>query len=211
MRKLVVVAAGVVAAGIAALAVPQIRGSMWPEIKAADAPAATAPGIPVTVGKVEAKDMPVLLSSIGTVQAYNTVLIKTRVDGQIVKVNFQEGQEIQAGDPLVEIDPRPYKAVYDQAVAKLETDQATLVNAQRNYDRDAQIVNSNLAVSRQQFDNDKTAVATAQGLSTATRRRWKRRRSISTIATSTRRSRAGSACAWWTSGTSCTPRTQRGW
>jgi multidrug efflux system membrane fusion protein len=106
----------------------------------------------------------VLLSSIGTVQAYNMVLIKTRVDGQIVKVNFQEGQEVQAGDPLVEIDPRPYKAVYDQAVAKLETDQATLANTQRNYDRDAQIVNSNLAVSRQQFDNDKTAVATAQGL-----------------------------------------------
>ena len=164
MRKVVVAAASVVAAaGILAVAIPQVRGTLWPEVKAADAPP-PAPGIPVTVGKVEAKDMPVLLSGIGTVQAYNMVLIKTRVDGQIVKVNFQEGQEVQAGDPLVEIDPRPYKALYDQAVAKLETDQATLLNAQRNYDRDAQIVNSNLAVSRQQFDNDKTAVATAQGL-----------------------------------------------
>jgi membrane fusion protein, multidrug efflux system len=106
----------------------------------------------------------VFLAGIGSVQAYNMVLVKTRVDGQITKVSFREGQEVQAGDPLVEIDPRPYKAVYDQAVAKQETDQANLTNAQVNYNRDAAIVGANLAVSKQQFDNDKAAVASNQGL-----------------------------------------------
>jgi len=167
MKKVAIgVACGALAvAAITFTVVPQVHDYVWPQVKAADAPVPPpAPGVPVTVGKVEAKDMPVILTGIGTVQAYNMVLIRPRVDGQIVKVNFQEGQEVKAGDPLVQIDSRPYKAVYDQATAKLETDQATLANAQRNYDRDAQIVASNLAVSRQQFDNDKTAVATGQGL-----------------------------------------------
>jgi membrane fusion protein, multidrug efflux system len=110
MRKLVVsVAVGVVAAmGIVALTVPQIRGVLWPQVKAADAPPAPAPGVPVTAGVVEAKDMPVFLNGIGTVQAFNMVTIKSRVDGQLVKVNFKEGQEVTAGDPLIEIDPRPF-------------------------------------------------------------------------------------------------------
>jgi multidrug efflux system membrane fusion protein len=168
MKKVVIAVAGgalIVAAGVAFGVTPQLRGYLLPEVKAADAPAPPVqPGVPVTSGIVQSADVPVFLSGIGTVQAYNMDLIKTRVDGQITKVNFHEGQEIKEGEPLVEIDPRPYKAVYDQAVAKLETDQATLVNAQVNYNRDAQIVKANLAVSQQQFDNDKTAVATGQGL-----------------------------------------------
>jgi multidrug efflux system membrane fusion protein len=168
MRKIAIVVAGgvVAAAGIAAFAsVPQLRAYLSPEVKAADTPApAVTPGVPVTAGTVEAKDVPVFLSGIGSVQPYNMVTIKTRVDGQITKVNFHEGQEIKEGEPLVEIDPRPYKAVYDQAVAKLETDQANLTNAQLNYNRDASIVKANLAVSQQQFDNDKATVAADQGL-----------------------------------------------
>jgi multidrug efflux system membrane fusion protein len=167
MKKVVIAVAGgaLAAAGVAFGVMPQLRAYLLPEVKAADAPApAVQPGVPVTSGIVQSSDVPVFLSGIGTVQAYNMDLIKTRVDGQITKVNFHEGQEIKEGDPLVEIDARPYKAVYDQAVAKLETDQATLTNAQANYNRDAQIVKANLAVSQQQFDNDKTAVATGQGL-----------------------------------------------
>lgn len=169
MKRLVIVAAGgVLAAAIVAgiTGVPQLRAYLWSDVKAADtpAPAPVAPGVPVTPGIVEAKDVPVFLNGIGTVQAYNMDTIKTRVDGQIVKIAFQEGQQVNAGDLLVEIDPRPYKAVYDQAAAKLETDQANLANAQLNYNRDAQIVNSNLAISRQQFDNDKAAVAADQGI-----------------------------------------------
>jgi multidrug efflux system membrane fusion protein len=168
MRKVVIGITGgiLAAAGITLAVMPQLRDVIWPPVKAADAPAqpAPAPGVPVTSGIVQATNVPVFLTGIGTVQPYNMVLIKSRVDGQITKVSFHEGQEVKAGDPLVQIDPRPYKAVYDQVAAKLETDQATLANAQLNYNRDAQIVNSNLAISRQQFDNDKTAVATGQGL-----------------------------------------------
>lgn len=168
MRKLVIGVTGgtLAAAGVALAVIPQLRDFIWPPVAAADAPApsAPAPGVPVTSGIVQATDVPVFLNGIGTVQPYNMVLIKSRVDGQIVKVSFQEGQEVKAGDPLVQIDSRAYKAIYDQAAAKLETDQATFANAQANYNRDAQIVASNLAVSRQQFDNDKTAVATGQGL-----------------------------------------------
>jgi multidrug efflux system membrane fusion protein len=171
MRRVVVAVVGVaLVAGVAGAAgglVPQLRGLVWPQVNAADAPAPAppvAPGIPVTAGVVKAEDVPNFLNGIGSVQAYNTVTIRTRVDGQITKVSFAEGQEIKEGDPLVEIDPRPYKAVYDQAVAKQETDQANLTNAQLNLQRDAQIVNANLAVSRQQFDNDKAAVAADQGM-----------------------------------------------
>jgi membrane fusion protein, multidrug efflux system len=168
MKKVAIAVAGgalVAAVGVALGVVPQLHGYLLPEVRAADAPAPpVAPGLPVTSGIVQSSDVPEFLSGIGTVQAYNMDLIKTRVDGQITKVNFHEGQEIKEGDPLVEIDPRPYKAVYDQATAKIETDQATLANAQVNYNRDAQIVKANLAVSQQQFDNDKTAVATGQGL-----------------------------------------------
>jgi membrane fusion protein, multidrug efflux system len=167
MRKVIIAATvGAAAASLAAVAaVPQLRAYIWPEVKAADAPAPpVAPGVPVTAGTVEAKDVPIFLDGIGTVQAYNTVLIRPRVDGQIVKVSFAEGQEIKAGDPIVEIDPRPYKAAFDQAVAKQETDQANLTNAQVNYQRDAAIISSNLAVSRQQFDNDKATVAADQGM-----------------------------------------------
>jgi membrane fusion protein, multidrug efflux system len=167
MKKVVIAVAGgaLAAAGVAIGIVPQLGGYLWPEVKAADAPAPpVAPGIPVTSGIVHSSDVPEFLSGIGTVQAYNMDLIKTRVDGQITKVNFHEGQEIKEGEPLVEIDPRPYKAVYDQAVAKLETDQANFTNAQLNYNRDAAIVKANLAVSQQQFDNDKATVAADQGM-----------------------------------------------
>jgi multidrug efflux system membrane fusion protein len=166
MKKVVLalVASAVAAAAVAGFAVPQLRGYLWPEVKAADTPPPVAPGIPVTAGTVEAKDVPIFLNGIGTVQPYNMDLIKTRVDGQILKVDFTEGQEIKAGDPIVEIDPRPYKAALDAAIANQEKDQANLANAQLNLARDAQIVKNNLAVSQQQFDTDKATVAADQGI-----------------------------------------------
>ncbi len=167
MKKAVIgLAGGAVAAAVLAVAVvPQLRVYVWPAVKAADTPAAPVqPGIPVTGGTVTAADVPVFLSGIGTVQPYNMDTIKSRVDGEIVKVNFHEGQEIQAGDPLVQIDPRAYKAVYDQAIANQEKDQANLANAQVNFNRDAAIIKSNLAVSQQQYDNDKATVAVDQAI-----------------------------------------------
>ena len=106
MKKIMIAAAGcvVAAAGVAAVVLsPQFRDYLWPEVKAADAPAPAAPppGVPVTAGVVEAKDVPVFLSGIGSVQAYNMVTIKTRVDGQITAVRFEEGQSVRAGDAPV--------------------------------------------------------------------------------------------------------------
>jgi membrane fusion protein, multidrug efflux system len=155
-----------VGTGLAAVVVVA-AGAAWYLGLAAQAPPVSAqmappPGIPVTAGTVVAADVPVFLDGIGTVQAYNTDAIKTRVDGQIVKVAFVEGQEVKQGDLLYQIDPRPYQAAFDQAVANQEKDKANLVNAQLNYNRDAKIVSNNLAVTQQQFDQDKANVAAGQ-------------------------------------------------
>src|ERR1700743_1434310 len=74
-----------------------------------------APTVGVTIGTVEKADFPVYLTGLGTVQGFNPVLVRTRVDGQIDKIAFQEGQMVRQGDQLVEIAPPPYKAALDQA------------------------------------------------------------------------------------------------
>src|SRR5690348_7503296 len=108
------VGAGVILALVAAVVVWRSEDGRNVPQAAAQAP---APGIPVTAGTVAAQDVPVFLHGIGTVQAYNMVAIKSRVDGQIVKVEFKEGQDVKAGDPLFQIDPRPFQAVLEQAQA----------------------------------------------------------------------------------------------
>jgi multidrug efflux pump subunit AcrA (membrane-fusion protein) len=85
--------------------------------------------VPVTVGTVTARDMPIWLSGIGSVQPINAVTVKVRVDGQLERVLFTEGQEVRDGDVLAEVDPRPYQAQLDQAVANKARDQAQLANA----------------------------------------------------------------------------------
>jgi membrane fusion protein, multidrug efflux system len=122
----------------------------------------TLPVIPVTAGTVVAADVPVVLRGLGTVQAYNTVAVKSRVNGHIVSVDFKEGQEIKDGAVLFRIDPRPYQATFDQATANVEKDQATLANAQLNFNRDAKLIESHLAISQQQYDTDKATVAADQ-------------------------------------------------
>ncbi|MGH6714997.1 MAG: efflux RND transporter periplasmic adaptor subunit [Bradyrhizobium sp.] len=119
-------------------------------------------GVPVTAGTVVAADMPVILRGLGTVQAFNTVAVKSRVDGQIVKLDFKEGQEVKKGTVLFQIDPRPYQAVLDQAVANIEKDKANLANAQLNFNRDAKLIGSHLAISQQQYDTDKATAAADQ-------------------------------------------------
>lgn len=124
--------------------------------------APTVPVIPVTAGVVEQKDMPVYVHGIGTVQAFKTVTVKTRVDGQIVKVAFQEGQEVKAGDPLFQIDPRPFQATLDQAMAAHQRDEAQLAGAQLDLDRYGKLIGSGFQ-SRQSYDQQKTAVEALKG------------------------------------------------
>ncbi|MCA1380754.1 MULTISPECIES: efflux RND transporter periplasmic adaptor subunit [Bradyrhizobium] len=85
--------------------------------------------VPVSVAPVQKTDFPVYLTGLGTVQGFNTVQVRSRVDGQIDKLEFREGQIVKQGDLLVSIDPRPYQATLDQAKAKKAQDEASLANA----------------------------------------------------------------------------------
>jgi membrane fusion protein, multidrug efflux system len=122
---------------------------------AAQSRGAPAPAAPVTAAIAAARDMPVYVRGLGTVQAYNNVSVKSRVDGTIVNVDFTEGQEVKKGDLLFEIDPRPFQAILAQAQASFARDQAQLANAQRNANRDKPLVGKDF-ISRQQFDTDST-------------------------------------------------------
>jgi multidrug efflux system membrane fusion protein len=128
--------------------------------KQADSTSATSPGggsapIPVTISSGQTADFPVYLNGLGTVQPYRTVTVRSRVDGQIVRVDFRQGRMVQEGDVLVEIDSRPYKAALDQALAKKAQDAANLANAKLDLDR---YISLKEAASRQQVDTQKAMV-----------------------------------------------------
>ena len=159
MRK-VAIAAGAVLALTAVAVMPRVASNSVPAAEA-QTPPPTAPGVPVTAGTVAAADVPVFLNALGTVQAYNTVTIKSRVDGQIVKVAFNEGEDVKAGSPLIQIDPRPFQALLDQAIATREKDVAQLVSAQADLTRWAELVTTG-AKSRQTYDQQKAMVGTLQ-------------------------------------------------
>ena len=116
-----------------------------------------APAIPVTVGVVSAQDVPVLLHGIGTVQAFNTIAIKSRVDGTIVKVDFTEGQEVEAGAVLFQIDPRPYRAALAQAKAAKAQHTAQLESAQLDFERSSKLISRGFQ-TQQSFDQQRATV-----------------------------------------------------
>jgi membrane fusion protein, multidrug efflux system len=91
--------------------------------------------VPVTLAPAVKADYPVYLTGLGTVQGFNTVVVRTRVDGQIDKLGFKEGQLVKQGNLLVEIDPRPFQATLDQAKAKKAQDEANLANANLDLQR----------------------------------------------------------------------------
>jgi multidrug efflux system membrane fusion protein len=110
----------------------------------------------VTIAPVQKADFPVYLSGLGTVQGFNTVVVRTRVDGQIDKIAFKEGQLVNQGDLLVEIDPRPYQATLDQAKAKKAQDEANLANANLDLQRYTKLGEF---ATRQQTDTQRSTVA----------------------------------------------------
>jgi multidrug efflux system membrane fusion protein len=113
--------------------------SAQPKAQAVPAPA-SAPSVPVVAEPVKSGEVPIYLRGIGTVQAYNTDTIRAQVQGQITQIAFKEGQTVHAGDLLAQIDPRPFQAQLDQAIANRERDQAQFVNAQANLQRDSQLL-----------------------------------------------------------------------
>ncbi|KAG9576610.1 hypothetical protein KCV01_g17352, partial [Aureobasidium melanogenum] len=118
------------------------------------------PPVPVTVVPAVSQDVPVYLTALGTVQARNTVTVKPQVGGQLMKLNFKEGQEVKAGDVIAEIDPRTIQSQYDQAVAKLKQDQAAAATAKNNLDRSQNLVSKGgqQYVSKQDLDNLKNTL-----------------------------------------------------
>src|SRR6202521_5720488 len=130
----------------------------WQSRSASGTPSPASPApTPVEVAAASRADVPVYLEGLGTVQAFNTVTVKTRVDGQIQKVSFVEGQHVKAGDLLVQIDPRPYQASYDQVVAKKAQDEAQLANAKLDLDRYTALLKAS-AAPRQQADTQRALV-----------------------------------------------------
>src|SRR5256714_15343186 len=105
----------------------------------ASATPAPAPAVPIVAGVVTQHEGPIYLSGVGTVIAYNTDVVRAQIQGQIISINFTEGQTVHAGDLLAQIDPRPYQALIDQYTGNLERDQAQLVNAQANLKRYTQL------------------------------------------------------------------------
>jgi multidrug efflux system membrane fusion protein len=151
---------GLVAVLALAAGVVLWRLSPTTQVQPAAAQAPT-PGIPVTAGTVATQDVPVFLHGIGTAQAYNSVAIKSRVDGQIVKIDFKEGQEVKQGDPLIQIDPRPYQAQLEQAQAARQKDEAQLAGAQLDLQRYEKLIGTGYQ-TRQSYDNQKALVAQLQ-------------------------------------------------
>jgi multidrug efflux system membrane fusion protein len=107
--------------------------------------------IPVSVTPAQRRDLPVYLDGLGSVEAFNTVTVKSRVDGQMMQVNFTEGQEVHKGDLLAIIDPRPYEVALAQAQANLAKDQAQFADAKSIAERDGQLLKDGI-IPQQQYD-----------------------------------------------------------
>ena len=130
-KLLTIIAVLAVAAGGA---VAVTRTSAFRSTAAPQAPPAPPP-ISVVAASVQSHDVPIYLRGVGTVIAYNNVLVRSQITGQLVKISFDQGQQVKKGDVLAVIDPSPYQAQLDQAIANRDRDQAHLKNAEIDYNR----------------------------------------------------------------------------
>ena len=160
MKKKAIIAIALVTAVVAAGGLLYSTHTR-PLEKAAAAPAAP-PAVPIVAGVVTQHDVPIYLSGVGTVIAYNTVVVRAQIQGQIISINFTEGQTVHAGDLLAQIDPRPYQALIDQYTGNLERDQAQLINAQANLTRYTTLGDKGWATP-QLIETQKAQVAAAAG------------------------------------------------
>ena len=131
---------------------------------AANAVAQVPPnGVPVSTAPVVRRDVPVVLRALGTVQPFQTVTVRARVDGTLDRVLFQEGQMVKPGELIAQLDPRPYQAVLDQVLAKKAADGATLASARSDLVRYTELAGAQIA-SRQKFEQARAALAQAEAV-----------------------------------------------
>jgi multidrug efflux system membrane fusion protein len=137
MRRKIVISSALLIALLATGSILAVTHKFPFERPAAPSAAASTPppAVPVVAGTVAQHDVPIYLRGVGTVIAYNTVVVRSQIQGQIVSINFTEGQTVHTGDLLAQIDPRPYQAQLDQVTAMRDRDQAQLANAQANLKR----------------------------------------------------------------------------
>jgi multidrug efflux system membrane fusion protein len=145
-------------ASFALIGMAAIGAWYWSSRTAAVDPPAAPPPVPVETAAARRADVPIYLDGLGTVQAFNTVTVTTRVDGQIQSINFVEGQEMKSGEVLAQIDPRPYQAAYDQTVATKAKDEAQLANAKLDLQRYATLA-PQAYTSKQTYDTQRALVA----------------------------------------------------
>jgi multidrug efflux system membrane fusion protein len=161
MRKTRAVMAALLVAGVVGWAVYWRTSGTEAAAETKSSPTAPA-AVQITAGVAESRDMPIYVSGLGTVQGYNTVTVQSRVDGQIKKVDFKEGQEVKTGDLLFEIDARPFQAALAQATATKQKDEAQLVSALADLKRDQELVAHSFQ-TKQAYDQQKALVGEVQG------------------------------------------------
>jgi multidrug efflux system membrane fusion protein len=148
-----------------ALSLLLLAGLAWvilrPHTQSGGSPRAGQP-VPVVAAAAEQGDMPVTLNGLGTVTPLATVTVRTQINGQLTQIGFQEGQEVNKGDFLAEIDPRPYQAALDNAQGQLQRDQAQLANARRDLARFNRLVAEN-SIAQQQRDTQEALVHQLEG------------------------------------------------
>ena len=118
------------------------------------------PPVPVVVSAAIQKDVPQLVQTVGTVEAYSTVDVRPQVSGTLIKVSFKEGQEVTVGDPLFTIDPQPYQVAVDQAQATFAKDAAQAKNAEAQRARNEDLLKRGI-ISQQDYDTSSTAAASS--------------------------------------------------
>lgn len=153
--KRAVVISGIVAAALAVGAVA-LRHRSPPASTTAVAT------VPVVGGTVQRKDVPIFLQGVGTVVAFNTDVVRSQISGQLISIDFTEGQTVKAGDVLAVIDPKPFRAKVDQMTANRKRDQAELVNAQANLSRSTELIGKGFA-TQQLLDTQKSQADQLQG------------------------------------------------
>ena len=159
----IVLVAGLAAAGLGGLAIARHGKSQ------AAQPAAAPPAVPVVAAEATQRDVPIYYEALGTAQALNTIAIRAQVTGQLTSIDFRQGQDVKKGDVLAKIDPAPFKANLDQAVAKKQQDEAQLVAAQKDLERFTTLAKrnfetqQNVDLQQAKVDQFKAAINADQG------------------------------------------------